>query len=170
MTTSPDPAHRKARHVRLPASLLREPVHFLALGFGSGLAPVAPGTFGSAVGLLLALAIAPLGWWVAAAVTVFAVLAGIWICGESARRLGVHDHSAIVWDEVAGMLIVMLAAPPTWWGAVLGFGLFRLFDVWKPWPIREVDHGMRGGAGIMLDDVMAALMAVVVLLLIRHYT
>jgi phosphatidylglycerophosphatase A len=122
------------------------------------------------VGLLLALAIAPLGWWVAAAVTVFAVLAGIWICGESARRLGVHDHSAIVWDEVAGMLIVMLAAPPTWWGAVLGFGLFRLFDVWKPWPIREVDHGMRGGAGIMLDDVMAALMAVVVLLMIRHYT
>jgi phosphatidylglycerophosphatase A len=170
MTTSPDPAHRRARHERLPASLLREPVHFLALGFGSGLAPVAPGTFGSAAGLLLALAIAPLGGWVAAAVTVVATLAGVWICGESARRLGVHDHPAIVWDEVAGMLIVMLAAPATWWGALLGFGLFRLFDVWKPWPIREVDHGMRGGAGIMLDDVMAALMAVVVLLIIRHYT
>jgi phosphatidylglycerophosphatase A len=169
MTTSPEPGHTSAKRVPLPASLLREPVHFLALGFGAGLAPVAPGTFGSAVGLLLALAIAPLGWWVAAGVTLVATLAGIWICGESARRLGVHDHSAIVWDEVAGMLIVMLAAPATWWGAALGFGLFRLFDVWKPWPIREVDHGMRGGAGIMLDDVMAALMAVVPLLLIRHY-
>jgi phosphatidylglycerophosphatase A len=170
MTTSPEPTHGSAKRVPLPASLLRQPVHFLALGFGAGLAPVAPGTFGSAVGLLLALAIAPLGWWVAAAMTLAATLAGIWICGESARRLGVHDHSAIVWDEVAGMLIVMLAAPATWWGAALGFGLFRLFDVWKPWPIREVDHGMRGGAGIMLDDVMAALMAVIPLLLIRHYT
>jgi phosphatidylglycerophosphatase A len=170
MTTSPEPRPSSAKRVPLPASLLREPVHFLALGFGAGLAPVAPGTFGSVVGLLLALAIAPLGWWIAAAVTLVATLAGVWICGESARRLGVHDHSAIVWDEVAGMLIVMLAAPATWWGAALGFGLFRLFDVWKPWPIREVDHGMRGGAGIMLDDVMAALMAVVVLLLIRHYT
>lgn len=170
MTTSPEPTHTDAKRVRLPASLLREPVHFLALGFGAGLAPVAPGTFGSVVGLLLALAIAPLGWWVAASVTLVATFAGVWICGESARRLGVHDHSAIVWDEVAGMLIVMLAAPATWWGAALGFGLFRLFDVWKPWPIREVDHGMGGGAGIMLDDVMAALMAVVPLLLIRHYT
>jgi phosphatidylglycerophosphatase A len=82
----------------------------------------------------------------------------------------VHDHPAIVWDEVAGMMLVMLAAPPTWWGAALAFALFRLFDVWKPWPIREVDHGMTGGAGIMLDDIMAALVAAAVLLLLRRYT
>ncbi len=81
-----------------------------------------------------------------------------------------HDHSAIVWDEVAGMMLTLLAAPATWWGIGLAFGLFRLFDVWKPWPIREVDHGMRGGLGIMLDDVMAAVMAAALLLIIKKYT
>jgi phosphatidylglycerophosphatase A len=94
-------------------------------------------------------------------------LAGIWICGESASRLGVHDHPSIVWDEVAGMMITMLAAPPEWWGAVLAFALFRFFDIVKPWPIREIDHGMRGGIGIMLDDVVAGFMAAVVLMLVR---
>ena len=174
MTTSPaesGPPSRAARaRTRIPASALSEPVHLLALGFGSGLAPVAPGTFGSLVGLGLALLVLQLGWWPALCAVVLAAAAGVWICGESARRLGVHDHPAIVWDEVAGMMLVMLAAPATWWGAALAFGLFRLFDVWKPWPIREVDHGMRGGAGIMLDDILAALWAVAVLLLIRKYT
>lgn len=177
MTTSradgPEHAHltraERAR-TKIPARVLREPVHLLALGFGSGLAPIAPGTFGSLVGLALGLAVLQAGWWVAAVAAAVASIAGVWICGESARRLGVHDHPAIVWDEVAGMMIVLLAAPATWWGAVLGFAAFRLFDVWKPWPIREVDHGIRGGAGIMLDDILAALMAAAVMQLIRHYT
>jgi len=149
---------------------LRDPVHLLALGFGSGLAPVAPGTFGSLVGLGFSLALAPLGfaWQLAAAV--LAVAAGIWICGESARRLGVHDHPAIVWDEVAGQMIAMLAAPATWWGAALAFGLFRLFDIAKPWPIREIDHGMRGGLGIILDDVLAGVCAALVLMVFGYVT
>jgi phosphatidylglycerophosphatase A len=75
----------------------------------------------------------------------------------------VHDHPAIVWDEIAGMMITLLAAPATWWGVLLGFGLFRLLDIWKPWPIREIDHGLPGGAGIMLDDVLAGLIAAGVL-------
>mgnify|MGYP001765842212 CR=1 FL=1 len=162
--------HEKTRAARIPVGALRDPVHFFALGFGSGLAPVAPGTFGSVVGLLLGWLALSLGFWPAVALTVLALAAGFWICGESARRLGVHDHPGIVWDEVSSMMLVTLAAPPTWWGGLLGFALFRLFDVWKPWPIREVDHGLRGGAGIMLDDILAALMAVVVLLLSRHYT
>ena len=173
MTTSPvdrPPSRAERARTRIPASALREPVHLLALGFGSGLAPIAPGTFGSLVGLALALLALQAGWWPALGAAVLASVAGVWICGESARRLGVHDHPAIVWDEVAGMMVVMLAAPATWWGAVIAFALFRLFDVWKPWPIREVDHGMRGGAGIMLDDILAALWAVAVLLLIRTYT
>jgi phosphatidylglycerophosphatase A len=152
----------------LSLRLLREPVHLLALGFGSGLAPVAPGTFGSMVGVALALAVLHFGLGIAIAATSIATLAGVWICGESARRLGVHDHPGIVWDEVAGMMIAMLAAPRTWWGLLLAFGLFRLFDIWKPWPIREIDHGMRGGAGIMLDDVMAGFLAALVLLLVRY--
>jgi phosphatidylglycerophosphatase A len=153
--------------VRIPASALREPVHFLALGFGSGLAPFAPGTFGSIVGLVLGWLALQLGFVAAVVLTLVALAAGFWICGESARRLGVHDHPAIVWDEVAAMMLVMLAAPPTWWGPLLGFALFRLFDVWKPWPIREVDHGLGGGAGIMLDDILAALMAVALLVVSR---
>jgi phosphatidylglycerophosphatase A len=149
---------------------LAQPVHLLALGFGSGLVPVAPGTFGSLVGLAFALALAPLGLaWNLLAVVV-ATVAGIWICGESARRLGVHDHPAIVWDEVAGMMIAMLAAPDAWWGAPAAFVLFRIFDIAKPWPIREIDHGMGGGAGIMLDDVLAGLFAALGLLLIGYVT
>jgi phosphatidylglycerophosphatase A len=175
LTTSHDDESRRPGHtsraerarVRVPVAALREPVHFLALGFGSGLAPFAPGTFGSLVGLVLGWLALQLGFAVAAALTFLALVAGFWICGESARRLGVHDHPAIVWDEVAAMMLVMLAAPATWWGVVLGFGLFRLFDVWKPWPIREVDHGLAGGAGIMLDDILAALMAAALLQLTR---
>jgi len=167
MTTSPDGSAATSRPT---VRHLAQPVHLLALGFGSGLAPVAPGTFGSLVGLAFALALAPLGFaWNLLAVVV-ATVAGIWICGESARRLGVHDHPAIVWDEVAGMMIAMLAAPDAWWGAPAAFVLFRIFDIAKPWPIREIDHGMGGGAGIMLDDVLDGLFAALGLLLIGYVT
>jgi phosphatidylglycerophosphatase A len=167
MTTSPDGSAAMSRPT---LRHLAQPVHLLALGFGSVLVPVAPGTFGSLVGLAFALALAPLGLaWNLLAVVV-ATVAGIWICGESARRLGVHDHPAIVWDEVAGMMIAMLAAPDAWWGAPAAFVLFRIFDIAKPWPIREIDHGMGGGAGIMLDDVLAGLFAALGLLLIGYVT
>jgi phosphatidylglycerophosphatase A len=167
MTTSPE---QKEGGTRPTWRHLRDPVHFLALGFGAGLAPVAPGTFGSLVGLAIALVVAPFGLaWNLAAVAL-AVAAGIWICGESARRLGVHDHPAIVWDEVAGMMIAMLAVPEAWWGAPLAFVLFRAFDIAKPWPIREIDHGMPGGAGIMLDDVLAGVLAALVLMIVGGHT
>jgi phosphatidylglycerophosphatase A len=167
MTTSPEPGKAVLRPT---IKHLADPVHCLALGFGSGLAPVAPGTFGSLVGLGLALALAPLGFAWNLAATLLAIVAGIWICGESARRLGVHDHPAIVWDEVAGMMITMLAVPDAWWGAPLAFALFRLFDIAKPWPIREIDHGLGGGAGIMLDDVLAGLLAALGLIVVGHVT
>jgi phosphatidylglycerophosphatase A len=165
MTISP--AEKTSR--RLPARVLRDPVHLLALGFGAGLAPFAPGTFGSVVGLVLGLGVLQFGFTAACLATAAVIVAGFWICGESARRLGVHDHPAIVWDEVAGMMITLLAAPAAWWGPVLGFALFRLFDIWKPWPIREIDHGMRGGAGIMLDDVLAGILSAGVLWLAGTY-
>jgi phosphatidylglycerophosphatase A len=91
-------------------------------------------------------------------------VAGVWICGESARRLRTHDHPGIVWDEFAGYLLTMLAAPPGWPWVVAGFALFRLFDVLKPWPIRELDHGIGGGLGIMLDDLVAGVFAGLLLL------
>ena len=166
MTTSQaeDPSTRP------PVRALRDPVQLLALGFGAGLVPRAPGTAGSLIGLAAAMLAAQWGGWVAAAITAVVAAAGVWICGEGARRLAVHDHPAIVWDEIAGMMITMLAAPRGWLWAVLAFALFRGFDIIKPWPIRQVDHAMRGGAGIMLDDVMAGILAALVLLLVRSIT
>lgn len=142
---------------------LKNPVHFLALGFGSGLAAKAPGTFGTlaAVPLYLLLAQLPLSWYLA--VTLVCVLAGIYICDKAARDMGVHDHGAIVWDEVAGLLITMIAAPAGVLWLVVGFVLFRLFDIIKPWPIRWLDAKVEGGFGIMIDDVLAGIFALVCL-------
>ena len=149
-------------HKSLPVSarvILADPVHWLAFGFGSGLAPKAPGTFGTLAAIPLYLLLADLPSWAYLLVLLVSILAGIWICGESSRRLQVHDHSGIVWDEFAGYWLTMLAAPAGWGWIVLGFLLFRLFDIWKPWPIRRMDRTIHGGLGIMLDDVMAGLYA-----------
>ncbi len=147
----------------LARTVLSDPVHVLAFGIGAGLAPVAPGTFGSLVGVALAFLTLGLGLPIKVGVAIFLVLAGIWICGESARRLGIHDHGGIVWDEIAGMYIVLLTAPPRPVAWIAAFGLFRAFDIVKPWPIRDLDHRLKGGAGIMLDDLVAALYAALLL-------
>ena len=141
----------------LARTVFTDPVHLLAFGFGTGLSPVAPGTVGSLVGVLLAWLTLDMGLPLQLGVAAAISLSGIWICGESARRIGVHDHGGIVWDEIAAIYAVLLLVPATipWWLA--GFALFRLFDIWKPWPIRDLDHRLQGGLGIMLDDVVAAL-------------
>ena len=138
---------------------LKNPIHFLALGFGSGLAAKAPGTFGTlaAVPLYLLMSSLDLTWYVA--ITVIATLAGFYICGKAAKDMEVHDHGAIVWDEVAGLLITMIAAPAGWIWLVIGFALFRFFDIIKPWPIRWLDAHVHGGFGIMIDDVLAGVFA-----------
>jgi phosphatidylglycerophosphatase A len=147
----------------LTRTVLTDPVHILAFGFGTGLSPVAPGTVGSLVGILFAWLTLDLGLPVQLVIAAAIALSGIWICGESARRIGVHDHGGIVWDEIAGMYITLLVAPPTIAGWVLGFALFRAFDIAKPWPIRDLDHRLGGGLGIMLDDLAAALYALILL-------
>ena len=149
--------------------ILTDPVHLLAFGFGTGLAPKAPGTVGSLPGVLLAWLTLPLAFEWRIMIAAGLIAAGIWICGESARRIGVHDHPGIVWDEIAGMYVTLLVAPPqiAWWA--LAFGLFRLFDIWKPWPIRDLDHRLAGGTGIMLDDLVAALYAAVLLAFWGHF-
>jgi phosphatidylglycerophosphatase A len=148
---------------KLARVVMKDPVHILAFGFGTGLAPIAPGTFGSLPGLLLFWLTADFGLYVQLSVAVAMTLAGIWICGESARRIGVHDHGGIVWDEIVGMYVTLLAAPLTVTGWVLAFVLFRVMDIVKPWPIRDLDHSIRGGLGIMLDDLAAALYAAILL-------
>ncbi len=150
-----------------PGTVFTDPVHFLAFGFGAGLAPVAPGTFGTAVGVLIGLGLTPLGFVPRVLLVAGICVVGVWLCGESARRLGEHDHPGIVWDEIAGYLLAMLAAPPGWPWILAGFCLFRLFDIWKPWPIRDLDHSLSGGIGIMLDDLVAGVYAAAVLLALR---
>ena len=147
----------------LARKVLTDPVNLLAFGFGTGLSPFAPGTVGSLLGVLLAWLTMDLGLYVQLGVAVALSVSGIWICGESARRIGVHDHGGIVWDEIAGMYVTLLVAPPTILGYALGFVLFRLFDIAKPWPIRDLDHRLGGGLGIMLDDLAAALYALILL-------
>jgi phosphatidylglycerophosphatase A len=151
--------------VNLTGKVLRSPVNFVAFGFGTGLAPVFPGTVGSLPALLLGWATLGLGLYVQLGVAVFLFVAGIWVCGRCSRNLGVHDHGGIVWDEIAGMYVTLLLAPPTIGGYILAFLLFRAFDIVKPWPIRDLDHRLGGGLGIMLDDLAAALYALILLAL-----
>ncbi len=145
------------------SQLLRQPTHWLAFGFGSGLAPKAPGTFGTlaAVPLYLLLAQLPLWAYVVALVLSFGI--GVYLCHKTADDLGVHDHPGIVWDEFVGYWITMLLAPAGWLWVVVGFVLFRIFDVLKPWPIRWLDKHVHGGFGIMIDDVLAGVFAWLVL-------
>jgi phosphatidylglycerophosphatase A len=149
-------------------ALMRDPVHLVAFGFGSGLSPWAPGTFGTLIAIPIVLFVMQFGFAVHLGFAIFAALFGIYVCGESARRLGVHDHPGIVWDEITGFAVTMLTVPATMYWVVAGFALFRLFDIWKPWPIREADHSLSGGLGIMLDDVIAGLFAAAILLGVRN--
>lgn len=141
------------------ASLLANPIHALAFGFGSGLSPKAPGTVGTlaAIPFYLLISSLPLALYIAVLIVTFAV--GVYLCDKTSKDLGVHDHPGIVWDEFVGYWITMLAAPAGWLWIVVGFLWFRLFDVLKPWPINWLDAKVEGGFGIMIDDVLAGLMA-----------
>ena len=145
---------------------LSDPIQFLALGFGSGLAPKAPGTFGTLaaipVYLLLSLLSAPLF----ALVVLFLTISGFYICGKAAEDVGVHDHPAIVWDEFVGFFITMFMIPVSWQSILVGFVLFRFFDIVKPWPISFIDKKVAGGFGIMIDDVIAGFFALIIMQLI----
>ena len=149
----------------LARTVMTDPVHILAFGFGAGLAPFAPGTFGSLPGVLLFWFTMDFGLYVQLGVALSATLAGVWICGESARRIGVHDHGGIVWDEIVGMYLTLMVATFSVTGWILAFVLFRVIDIVKPWPIRGLDHRIGGGIGIMLDDLVAALYAAILLVL-----
>jgi len=144
---------------RAPASIWRNPIHFLAFGLGSGAAPKAPGTFGT-------LAAIPIWYlfndWALIPYLLLMVatfILGCWLCGKTSDDLGVHDHGGIVWDEFVGLWITFIALPAGWEWVLFGFVMFRLFDIWKPWPIGWADRQVSGGLGIMLDDLLAGLMA-----------
>jgi phosphatidylglycerophosphatase A len=138
-----------------PAVNLRDPWQLLAFGFGSGLAPKAPGTFGTlaAIPFYLLLQQLPLPYYLLVLIAAFGL--GIYACDHTATTMKVHDHGSIVWDEFVGFWLTMVAAPPGWVWVVVGFGLFRVFDILKPFPINWFDRHVKGGLGIMLDDALA---------------
>jgi len=147
-------------------ALLATPAGWFACGFGSGLAPVAQGTFGSIAAVVLWLVLRELPLWGYVLLLLVGFAIGVWACNIAGRALGVDDHRSLVWDEFIGQWIALLPLmllPATWWAIMAGFVLFRLFDVWKPWPISWLDRRMKGGMGVMIDDVVAGVFAAVVL-------
>ena len=138
---------------------MRDPVQLLAFGFGSGLSPWAPGTIGSAIAIPVYLPCSGLPLGLYGLFLAVVALVGVWVCGAASRRLGVHDHPGIVWDEFVGMWIALWAVPATPLGIGLAFVAFRCFDIVKPWPIGWLDRHTKGGFGIMVDDVVAGLFA-----------
>ncbi|WP_368678275.1 phosphatidylglycerophosphatase A [Acinetobacter lactucae] len=145
---------------------------FCGVGFGSGLAPKAPGTFGSAFALLFVPIWLSLGFNLSLIAILIMSLVGIYICGQTAKVIDVHDDGRIVWDEFAGQSITFLPLlylqQMNWMWVIGGFILFRIFDVWKPWPIRVIDRQVHGGFGIMLDDIIAGVWAALCTLIIIH--
>lgn len=165
LSTLPKPTLPEPTLPKLPRWL-----DLLAFGFGSGHSAKAPGTMGSLVALVpfIGLALLPLKLYLLC--VVLSAVLGVGICHLAAKRMGVHDHPGIVWDEFVGLWISLLPlVPMAHWqasgalAALVGFGLFRVFDIWKPWPISWVDANVHGGLGIMLDDVLAGIIAAAVL-------
>jgi phosphatidylglycerophosphatase A len=150
----------------LARKVFTNPIHFIAFGFGSGLLPWMPGTWGTLIGVLLYLVLHYLYWPFYLFAIVGLTLLSIPICGWSARDLGVHDYSGINLDEIIAFPWVMIAVPFKWYWILIGFLLFRLFDVLKPWPIRWFDKNVMGGFGIILDDLIAAIFSWLVLQII----
>ncbi|MBN6074592.1 phosphatidylglycerophosphatase A [Aggregatibacter actinomycetemcomitans] len=150
---------------------LRNPIHFFALGFGSGLLRPAPGTWGSLVGVILgALLLQALGAKTFFILTALCFVIGIWLCERTSHDMGVHDHGSIVWDEIVAVFLVLLAVPQIslLWCAI-AFVTFRLFDILKPYPIRYFDEKLTNGFGIMADDILAAGYSIVVILVLAQF-
>lgn len=137
--------------------LVAHPAHFIALGFGAGLSPRAPGTVGTAVALALCWVLEPvLSPLVIAFLAVPLFFVGVWACGVAGQNLGVEDHGAFVWDEFVAFLPLAALASGSLGLQALAFALFRLFDIWKPFPIRQIEARLKGGMGVMFDDLVAA--------------
>ncbi len=150
----------------IPETVWQNPLHFVAFGFGTGTLPFAPGTFGTLIAIPFYLAMEHLSPLMYLLITILVTLVSIWICNKVTNEIGVEDHQGMNLDEIVGFLVTMFYAPHGWHWIVLGFLLFRLFDIWKPWPVRYVDEHMTGGLGIILDDVLAGIYSCLILQLL----
>jgi phosphatidylglycerophosphatase A len=150
--------------------LISHPAHFFALGFGSGLAKKAPGTFGTLIGFPLFLLISNQSNQIKLALITLFFIIGIYFCEVAGKNLGVPDHGSIVWDEIVAMMLMLTFSPAGWTWWLIAFALFRLFDIWKPFPIRHFDMKLKNGFGVMLDDLLAAIYGILSLMVIRWMT
>lgn len=148
---------------QLSAKVWQNPLYFIAFGFGTGLLPKAPGTWGTLAGIVVYLIIAPLPLSYYLVLTVAAFILGVWVSEKVCQELGTHDYGGVVWDEVVGYLLTMINAPAGIGWIICGFILFRIFDIWKPEPIRYIDRHIKGGVGVMFDDALAAIPAWLIL-------
>lgn len=153
----------------IPVEYLKNPIHFLALGFGSGLMPKAPGTFGTLAAIPVYFLCKDLSLFHYLLFVSLVSVAGVFICQYTSNALKVHDHPGIVIDEFAGYFITMIAIPFSWQWVLLGFVLFRLFDIVKPWPISFLDKKVHGGFGIMIDDILAGLFSLAIMHIILYF-
>ncbi|AXF74878.1 phosphatidylglycerophosphatase A [Erwinia tracheiphila] len=161
------PVSKDAAKRRLKMS---NPWHLLATGFGSGLCPWVPGTVGSLASIPFWCLMTLLPQDLYSLVVMFGICIGVYLCHRTAKDMGVHDHGCIVWDEFIGMWITLMAIPVNSWQWVLaGFVIFRILDIWKPWPIRWFDRNVHGGMGIMIDDIIAGIISAGILYIAGHH-
>jgi len=148
---------RKYKVPPIPESMWQNPWHFIAFGFGSGAIPFAPGTFGTLIAIPFYLVLATFNLKIYLILLAVITIASIKICGDASKTINLNDHQGMCLDEIVGFLFTMIAIPHTISWIFAGFLLFRLFDIWKPWPISWVDQNIHGGTGMILDDVLAGI-------------
>jgi phosphatidylglycerophosphatase A len=154
---------KKMSQIKPANRVWQDPVYFIAFGFGTGLMPLMPGTWGTLAAIPLYFLMWDMHWGIYLFIIALAFFLGVSVSDRVSSDLGTHDYKGIVWDEVIGYLLTMFLAPPGLTWMVLGFILFRIFDIWKPQPIGLIDRKVHGGLGIMLDDVAAAVPAWLIL-------
>ena len=147
----------------IPPTIWQKPSHFIAFGFGTGALPIAPGTFGTLIAIPFYLAICSLPLPLYITLVILAVIGSSWLCDRVSKEIAIHDHQGMCIDEVIGYLVTMTGAPHGMMWIVLGFIFFRIFDIWKPWPINYADTHVSGGFGMILDDALAGVYSIIVL-------
>lgn len=151
----------------LPDAIWQDPLYFFAFGLGSGAIPFAPGTFGTLLAIPFFLLLQPLPLVAYIIFVILFIVASSWICDRVSHDIHEHDHPGMCIDEFAGFFVTMIDAPAGWGWILLGFLLFRLFDIWKPWPIRFIDKNVHGGFGMVLDDIVAGIFAMLIIQILK---
>ncbi|OGT45552.1 MAG: phosphatidylglycerophosphatase [Gammaproteobacteria bacterium RIFCSPHIGHO2_12_FULL_41_20] len=147
----------------IPAAIWQKPSYFVAFGFGTGALPIAPGTFGTLIAIPFYLLLQPLPFYAYLTIVLLCAIVSMKLCDILSKEIHVHDHPGMNIDEIIGFLVTMIHAPPHWLWIIVGFALFRLFDIWKPWPIHWLDQKVPGGIGMVLDDILAGIYGLVII-------